>query len=162
MTEATGKKTYLTIEQQRDVATWLITNGYVTQDKNTESKEYTYWRVKRVVALEEINKALLDGMPTVTLAHFTSALKFFNTIKSWSGIVIHAPAMEDTVQNDMLTAENKKLRAAFEATDKTLKAREQEIVQLKTKLATASNTERYEEAFKAIFKAIPAEVFNKK
>ncbi len=161
-TETAGKKIYLTNEQQRDVAIWLIQNGHVTKDKNTESQDYTYWRTKRTVAIDEINKAMLPNIPMITIGNIIGALKFFNMIKSWAGIVIHAPTIDDSVQNDILTAENKKLRSANDAITVTLKLRDAEIANFKLKLATANKYDKYEDAFRAIVKAIPTDIFEKK
>jgi len=146
-------KTYLTIKQQHTVAVWLIENGYVTQDKNTDTMDFTYWRIKQITALKEINEAKIVGLPEeIKPSNLTTSLKSFNEINRCFGYKINLPAIQDTVEMDMLTAKVKNLQGQLDQVNKT-------VIGL---LEVNKHATKYLDALRKISKEIPAEIFAKR
>jgi len=141
----------LTIKQRHTVAAWLIENGHVTQDKNTDNTDFTYWRTKKVTAEKEINEAQLPGMPTLTLHQLNTSLNTFNEVNKSFGYKINLPAIQDTVEMDRLTAKIKAMQYQLEGDTKIIAA-------LREKLAANNHLD----ALHKIAQLIPAEAFKKR
>lgn len=146
-------QTYLTLEQRRDVAIWLIENKHVTVDKNTDSPDFIYFRTKTQLAVDEINQAMIGTeMPKLTYHNLKASLDFFNKIKSWSGMKVNVPAIEDTVEMDILVAKVKNLEGQLSQCKLSLIA----ALELKGKDGKHLDT------LHKISQLIPAEAFKKR
>jgi len=145
-------QTYLTIKQRHTVATWLIENGHVTQDKNTDSSDFTYWRTKKITAEKEINEAQLPGLPVLTPHQLSKSLDTFNEVNKCFGYKINVPAIQDTVEMDRLTAKVINLQNQLE----------QSKLALVAALQTTKDANKHLDTLHKIAQLIPAEACKKR
>jgi len=141
----------LTNKQRHQIAVWLIENGHVTQDKNADHTDFTLWRTKKSTAETEINAAGLD-LPQLSLHHLIQSLNFFNEVNKCFGYKINLPPIQDTVEMDRLTAQNKDLKSQVDRLQKELDIHRVSIKQITDYLSV----------FHKIAQLIPAEAFKKR
>ncbi len=153
------KATFLSDGQKWAVAKWCIENKCVIQDIHAYKEAqpsfipFTLWRVTRKQAIEELYNE--QGLK-LTTHHLEQSVNFYNNICELTGSHPNVPAVQDTVEMDMLTAENKRLKNDIK-----------EITDEFTKMKNTYNSilKKYGEMFTAmreIAKFVPAECFGVK
>lgn len=155
------KQVYLSNAQKWEMAKWCIENKCVIQDihaykgKGPVFIPFTLWRVKKIQACKELN-AEMGGVPDYTEHHLNISVQFYNEICELTQSHPNVPAIEDTVEMDILTAK--------------VKRQENEIKEIAEKYANLQTA--YDSIMKshgALFQSmrniaaqIPAEAFGRK
>lgn len=155
-------QTYLSNKERWAIATYCIENRCVIQDVHAYPKDgpqpafipFTLWRVKKKNVCVEI-KNDCDGLK-ISEHHLNQSIEFYNEVCELTGKYPVIPPIEDTVEKDMLTVENKRLKNDIK-----------EITEEYTKLKTAYNTltktcSGYFSSLKEMAKLIPADCFGVK
>lgn len=114
--ETKRKQVYLSNRQKWEIAKWCIENKCVIQDIHAYKEAspafipFTLWRVKKKQACLELNEYLpLQENIEATDHHLTISVQFYNEVCELTGSHPNVPAIEDTVEKDMLVATNKRL-----------------------------------------------------
>ena len=153
------KQTYLSNKEKWEVAKWAIENKCVVQDIHAYKDQgpafipFTLWRVRKNQASKEAGEALGSNF---TDYHMTSAINFYNEICELTGSHPNVPAIQDTVEMDMLKVANKRLEndvKEITAKFSTLKANYDVLMEAYGKSF---------QAFRQIASYIPAECFGTK
>lgn len=153
------KQTYLSNTDRWLVATFCIENRCVIQDIDPRAEKgpgftpFTLWRVTKKTACEEVNRELKMDCSS---HHLEQSIAFYNEVCVLTQSHPNVPAIQDTVEMDMLTAENKRLKTDI-----------QEITEEFSKLKTTYNAilKKYSDMFsnmREIAKFIPADCFGVK
>jgi len=135
-------------------------NGLLLQDKNTGSTDFTRYANFKPLVLKQVQEA----MPNVilTIAIMDSAIKFYNEINNLFGFKINLPPIQDSVQNDRLTAEVERLDKTLRVTSATLASVEKELKEKQNEAQIVSaHAQDLVERLHKISKLIPAEISKK-
>lgn len=151
------KQTFLSNKQRWELAKYLIERRHIIQniDPKTMNKyefvPFTIWIAKKTYLVKEIKHDLdIDVSPH----HIDQAIAFYHEICELTKEYPKVPAIQDTVQMDMLTVENKRLKKDLtEITEQFSKS--QQAYDRVQKTLTELMSKMH-----AISQLIPAECFN--
>lgn len=116
-TETTKRKQlYLSNEEKWEIAKWCIENKCVIQDIHAYKEQgpafipFTLWRVRKNQAKTELNRLIKSQNENkeYTEHHLNISVQFYNEICELTGSHPNVPAIEDTVEMDILTAKVKR------------------------------------------------------
>ena len=153
------KQLFLSNKEKWEIAKWLIEGRFVVQDVHAYKDQgpafipFSLWRMKKTQSAVEAKEIFgADLSPH----HLSSSIDFYNEICELTGSHPNVPPIEDTVEKDMLVAENKRL-----------KKDQEEITNEYQKLQTAYNAVMrqygaYFSTLRKIAELIPADCFGKK
>lgn len=153
------KQLFLSNKEKWEIAKWLIEGRIVVQDIHAYQEKgpafipFSLWRMKKTQSAIEAKEAFgADLSPH----HLDSSISFYNEVCELTGSHPNVPAIQDTVEMDMLTAKNKRLETDLS-----------EVTNEYQKLQTAYNAVMknygaYFSTLRKIAELIPADCFGKK
>lgn len=146
MTTSKRAKQSLTSQEKWTIAKYCIESKIVIQGKDGK---FTHWRVKGKLAYDELNQWNKEenmGLPPVTDYRIKESVNFYNEIADLTNNLPAVPAVQETMEMDMLKVEISKLKAQVEQQAETIKGMQSYAVKCDTVIAN------YKERFSQIRK----------